>query len=1041
MLYRFGHYELDEEMLTLRRGPAVDGYAGEILALEPKPFAVLLHLLRRHPVLVDNQELLDTVWPDVVVTRSSLARAVRALRRALGEEANGRSVIRTERGRGYGIAVPVEREAGAALPSALALRGSGRARARPSPLVGRAAPLAALSDLLVRAAAGRGRVATVVGEPGIGKTRLAEALLEAASLAGWIPLVGRCADEGQAPPLWPWMQVLRAAGEAFPRDVVSLAMGSGAADLLALAPELPGHSGDPPEPSNPLEEGAQQFRLLEAVDRFLAALAHHRPLLVWIDDLHSADASSLALFGHLARNASGRALALLASHRPVELDAETPIAELLRRLAALPHAHPPIRLAGLAADDLAVVAEAEAGFALAADQRLELHTHTGGNPFFAIELVRAGAIRPRAGDAMTAGIEGVPERIRAVVRERVEKLPAAAQALLRMAAVAGRDASLPLLARALDLAEAELLDPLEQLERAELLREDSRHPGAFAFVHALVPEALVEAMPPSFRVRAHANVARALEALSAHAPDSHLASLAHHFGEAAAGGELAKAVEYASRAGDQARARRAFAEAAALYRRAIDWETASRERSDRTLAGLFTALARAEVARGDPAAAARASFQALACAEAAGSPALVAEAAWPLAGSQYRGPGAERVVAALEAALADVGEHDPRSEALLAAALARSLLFSGDFDRSDALSARAVALARRARDPALELRALSTRDLVLTNDPRYAERAVVSRDRVGLAMELGVRSEEVLARLRRAVRLIEEIDPEGVDREIEECQRLVETLHGEPRFPAWIADLQCLRAIWQGRIEEAVALLPRVRSLWEQVDPPYGMMSVGAKETLIDRLTGRLAEPGSGELEGARGPLRYALPKPYHCSLALRLHESGRDAEARETFEFLSRRDYADLRQDSTFLISAVMLAELAYRLDDRYRAAQLARLLAPFAGRYAVGFSVAVLGAVDRYRGLIAWTLGDLAAADALLAGAVAAEQRMGAPAWQAIVHVDRARLRLERGGPDAEASARAELEAADACCAGLEVPGIRALVAGTGSRLGSHG
>src|SRR5262245_29658249 len=113
MLYRFGPYELDEEGLTLRRGVDTDG-AAEPIALEPKPFAVLLHLLRRHPVLVENQELLDTVWNDVVVTRSSLARAVRALRRAFGEEADGDSVIRTARGRGYGIAVPVAREAGAA---------------------------------------------------------------------------------------------------------------------------------------------------------------------------------------------------------------------------------------------------------------------------------------------------------------------------------------------------------------------------------------------------------------------------------------------------------------------------------------------------------------------------------------------------------------------------------------------------------------------------------------------------------------------------------------------------------------------------------------------------------------------------------------------------------------------------------------------------------------------------------------------------------------------------------------------------------------
>ena len=1034
MLYRFGHYELDEERLTLRRG-AGNGGVGTSIALEPKPLAVLLHLLRRHPVLVENQELLDTIWSDVVVTRSSLARAVHALRRALGEDADGGSVIRTERGRGYGIAVPVEREAGAPLPSARVARTS--ARARTPPLVGRDAQVAALGDLLVRAAGGRGRVATLLGEPGIGKTALGEALVESAALAGWTPLVGRCADERQAPPLWPWMQVLRAAGEAFPREAVAAAMGHGAGELLALAPELPGPGIRHAEVSRALEEGAQHFRLLEAVDRFLAALARRRPLLLWIDDLHCADASSLALFEHVARNASRRALALVAGHRPVDLDADSTVAQLLRRLAALPHVHPPIRLGGLSADDLARVAEAEAGFSLEPEQRDELHAHTGGNPYFAIELVRAGAVRPRAQDAVTRGADAVPERIRAVVRERVERLPDFAQALLRVAAVAGHDTSVPLLARTLDVREAELLDPLAQLARAELLGADPARPGAFAFAHALVAEALVEAMLPSERVRIHASVARALEDLYAHDLEPHLTSLARHYGEAAAGGAIAKAVEYAGRAADQARARLAFAEASELYRKAIAWETASRERSDAELARLWASLARSETARGEPAAAERAAFQAVARAEAAGGAALIAEAAWALPTTRYRHPGTERFVAALESALAAVGADDPRSEASLAAALARSLVFTGDVERVDQLSARAILLARRARDAPVELRALGTRDLVLAGDPRLAERAAISRDRIGLAVELGQPAEEFLARIQRLMRLVQEIDPQGVDRELDACRSLASALHDEARFVAWLEDAEALRAIWQGRVADAEARLARLRPLWDAIDPLYGVMSAAAKQQLVARLKGGGDAPTPQELAVAHGPQQYALPKPYHCSLALRLFEAGHADEAREAFGFLSRSDYDDVRRDGTFLINAVLLAELAHHLGDVPRASRLAELLEPYAGRYASGYTVAARGAVDRYRALLAWTRGDLAAADALLADAVAAERRMGAPPWEAIAHLDRARLFARRSGAGSADAARGELDAAEACCAGLELPGIRTRVAAARARL----
>ena len=167
-----------------------------------------------------------------------------------------------------------------------------------------------------------------------------------------------------------------------------------------------------------------------------------------------------------------------------------------------------------------------------------------------------------------------------------------------------------------------------------------------------------------------------------------------------------------------------------------------------------------------------------------------------------------------------------------------------------------------------------------------------------------------------------------------------------------------------------------------------------------------------------------ALPRPYQCALALRLIDQGRSDEANEIFEFLSRLDYADLQRDPTYLINLVQLAEMAHHLAARDRVTELEARLDPYEGGYAVSHTTAVRGAVDRYRGLLAWTRGALDIADDRLQRAIEVEQRLGARPWEALARLDRARLLSERGG--ASAGVRAEVEAAETACDGLARPGL---------------
>lgn len=1018
MLYRFGPFELDEDRFAL-------ACAGKPVAVQPKPFALLLHLLRRHPAVVDHDELLEVVWVDAAVTRASIARAVHSLRRSLGEIDEQSSIIRSVRGRGYGLSVEVQRQ------GEVPLRARGAAPRSAAPFVGRDDVMQRISRSLATAAAGRGGVATVVGEPGIGKTRLLQAVGERAEAQGWLVLGGAATDDPGAPALWPWVSVLRDAAAKLTEQEIEAALGQRGSGLLSIEPELlPGHPAAAAGVAAH-DEADERFRLFDEADAFLARLAAERPVLVVIDDLQWADSTSLELFGHLAKNASGRALFLLAGHRP---DAGEALTALLDRLASLPGGGESLRLDGLGAEHIAEIAESISGRSLDSDARRVLHQRSGGNPFFALELTRADRPDP-VGDAGAPGSHdaspaAVPERIRASVRVRVSELSHAAQSLLQAAAVLGEELHLAVLAEMLDFDEGVLLDATEEVEAAWLLVEDAAHPGRLRFVHALVPEALYEGMARKARVGLHARAARALEAIHGVGTGPRAAALAHHFGQSTAAGDATRAVAYATRAGAAAFERLAFAEAAAHYAQAIEWHEAGRMRNDEPLARLAIELARALYASGDPEAAERASWRAMELAEGLASPKLVVSAATRLTSGHYRGESAERLIEVLERALAleqaSPNGGDPGTLSHLYGLVARTLTYSGDFAKVDETSSRALELARSAGDAVAELRALAARDTVLASEPRYAERAALSRDRVRLASELGEPMEEFQARVYRVQRLIQEIEPDEIDAELEELQRLAERLPHSYRCRAFVLDLQALRALWQGDGAYANALLPEIAEAWSHVDPLYSMMSIGAKRHLVAALSDDFEEIDRNEARRPTGGASYALPRPYLCALAHRRFEIGMVDQAREDFEFLSRHDYGDLQHDVTYLILLVQLAQLAYDLGDAARASRLETLLEPFAGRYASGHTAAVRGTVDRYRALLRWTLGDLAGADALLVRATEQEHAMRAPPWEALTRIDRARLLLERGSEGDRAKAAEELRLVAVACGGLDVPGI---------------
>ncbi|HEX5506799.1 MAG TPA: AAA family ATPase [Thermomicrobiales bacterium] len=413
------------------------------------------------------------------------------------------------------------------------------------PLVGRERELAALRDALAAARDGRGSLALIGGEAGIGKTSLAEALCAEAVEHGALVLVGRCYDLTETPPYGPWREAFAAA----PRD--------GGLPALPAALLPPDRDGE--------VLGSADAVLARGRD-YLAALAARRPLVALLDDLHWADPASFELLRVVARGLADVPLLLLATYRSDELTRRHPLYQLLPTLvrearAARLDLHP------LGDDDLrALVARLALPPADADRLAAYLGERSDGNPFFAGELLRAlaeaGALR--RGDAGWVlgdlAIVGVPPLLRQVIDGRVDRLGEAARDLLAVAAVVGQTAPFALWQAVAGVDEGALPGVAERAAAVGLLAESTDGAGV-RFVHALTREALYAGLLGTHRRALHRRAGEALLATPTPDPDA----VADHLQRA---GDR-RAVEWLVRAGERAQLAYAWLTAAERYEAAL----------------------------------------------------------------------------------------------------------------------------------------------------------------------------------------------------------------------------------------------------------------------------------------------------------------------------------------------------------------------------------------------------------------------------------------------------------------------------------------
>jgi len=430
--------------------------------------------------------------------------------------------------------------------------------------VGRADELGTLKTALDAALGGQGSLVMLVGEPGIGKTRLAQEALVYAQLRGAQTLWGRCYEAESAFPYMPFVEALRQYVATRPDEALRAELGNGASDVAKLVSEV--RQRVPASAlTTEVSPDQERQRLYESVVNFLVNAAVANPIVLVLDDLHWADAPTLNLLKTLARSVKGNRLLIIGTYRDMDLDRRHPLAEALADLRR-ERLFERVLLRGMSQLEVSALLEMVAqhdmnqgDLVLAA----ALHRATEGNPFFIEEtlrhLVETGRIFRREGrwvsDATNINEMGIPEGVREVIGRRLSRLSPACNGALTSASVLGREFEFAVLGAMTGLDEDALLTVIEEaLEAQAIVEVKGKAVAAYVFSHALVRQTLYEELSLPRKQRLHARAADAIETVHVRNLSSHTASLATHYRLAGAAGNPEKAVEYSLRAGDVAQA-------------------------------------------------------------------------------------------------------------------------------------------------------------------------------------------------------------------------------------------------------------------------------------------------------------------------------------------------------------------------------------------------------------------------------------------------------------------------------------------------------
>ncbi len=881
------------------------------------------------------------------------------------------------------------------------------------PFCGRTEVFEQLVDAWKRCTAGGFETVLLAGEPGIGKTRLAQELAARVHGGAGLVLAGRC-DEDVAVPYQAFGSALDWQMKQTAAEARLATLGDHAGDLVRLVPDLASRVVGLPLALKD-DADTERYRLLQAVASWLSLGGVERPRLLVIDDLHWADKPTLLLLRHLITNPVA-GLLVLCTYRDTDVDRSHPLSSMLADFRRMP-AVTRIAVSGLADDGVRDLLVRMGGHDLdpgGMEFAALVHRETSGNPFFVGEVLRhlaeTGALVERGGrwtSSLRPEEAGIPEGIREVVGRRLSRLGDDVEQVLRAAAVIGYEFDVDLLADVVGRNADDVLDALDTARAARLVIEVGvdRH----RFAHALVRETLHGELSASRRARQHRKVAEALQARHVGDLDTVLADLATHWAEASAGGDPGRAIDLARRAGAQANERGAWENAIRWYQNALelmeDQHTYDVERRY-----TLVTLAEAQSSSGAILDARRTVVEAARSALAADDVDVACSALTVKTRASFASndPADPDKVALVRAALEIPSLSDARRADLLSE-LSTELIFENDIlgrraalDRLWAMAPRLDAhdLARLLRNTGLFVQAF-VRNHVEFLCSLLDEALSVARPDQARSLH-GNRS---LLHLVAGTRALHDESASFVERSVAKA----------PSREQWLpAMVTTMMRVVDGDLAGADAAAQEMTRLLEVWAVPEASnyrtttaIMIGRERRILGHLL-RLA----GAMEHI-GP-----PSSPARTLAAFIRFASGDTSGPAAVLDLLRVD--EIAEDAGFSVVVALGSEIAAVIGTVEQHRSFAAVLEPFAGVNLAAGGI-VFGAADRLRALLLDRLGDHVHADALFADAVRQHEDLRSPTWVARTQLDWAESLLRRGSV---AEARTHLEAAATALGNLDLP-----------------
>ena len=855
------------------------------------------------------------------------------------------------------------------------------------PLTGRAAELDRLREVWRQTLTGHSFVSVVTGEAGIGKSRLVAEFASEAHTVGATVLLGSCFEADQAPYL-PFVHAIAASLEEL--DVSERWRRVGA-DARALSRLVPGLLPSPPR-TEIVNAWAEREEVLGAIGTYLVRLAEARPVLLVLEDVHWATASTRDAIRHLARTPRRAPMLVVPTCRDTPPDSSDELARLLADLVRHPWVSR-LPLHGLDEREVLELIEA-AGTALNATESSTIVAQSGGNPLLVWEILATGS------GSLTVGTS-----VQGLLSARSQRLTQYDNQILDLAAVVGAEFDADLLASAADEPLTDVLDSLERAEIAGLTRGTPTRSGRFEFVHALFRSIRYQALPASRRLRLHRRVAQALE--RGRGGEFAVGELAWHAYASAALGGKRSAVEYACKAGDVALHSTAFDEAVGHYQRALEVAELLQPADDRLVCEVTVRLGEALEWNADPDA--RETLERAArSAQRLNDPLLLAHATWCLApfGATV-GRYDPLVVALAHEALAGLDPEHVGERARLLIVLA--LHYAG-LDRPaqrHALLNEATAAARASDNPVTLGQVLGHFPHVGWDPDNLEARRAAADELAVLAERLDDSVFRVTAHAWRFESLLETGDVAAAFAEASTIERLVGG-RDDGFASIGILSRRVTQRIIAGDLagaERAADELWRVAEL-RQATAPDAITVYGAHLWTIRFQQGR-----ADELVPLLTAAAEANPAVagYEAALAMALARTEERERARTILGRLTAHNVAGIPRDVQWYSGMVCLADTAEVVGDQEAAAALADQLRAFTGRLAM-YGSGVSEPVDIALAQLALTCDDHEGAEAIAMRAADASERMKAPVFHARALLLIAAARSRSGGARGDVGAMVE-------------------------------